>query len=120
MIRRPPRSTLFPYTTLFRSADELLELSEECFLSQALVGRGLGNSKINDFWNGYAIVQRHQNVGRLDIPVDDALLVRMLNGPADLAEQLKPLPRWQIILVAVIGDFDAAHQLHHKVWPAGR
>src|SRR2546430_7593231 len=25
MIRRPPRSTLFPYTTLFRSDDELWE-----------------------------------------------------------------------------------------------
>src|SRR2546426_12680850 len=25
MIRRPPRSTLFPYTTLFRSATELLK-----------------------------------------------------------------------------------------------
>src|SRR5437764_4130931 len=25
MIRRPPRSTLFPYTTLFRSRGELLE-----------------------------------------------------------------------------------------------
>src|SRR5256885_6812926 len=25
MIRRPPRSTLFPYTTLFRSLDSLLE-----------------------------------------------------------------------------------------------
>src|SRR3712207_7931904 len=25
MIRRPPRSTLFPYTTLFRSQDELVE-----------------------------------------------------------------------------------------------
>src|SRR5688572_31767890 len=25
MIRRPPRSTLFPYTTLFRSARQLLE-----------------------------------------------------------------------------------------------
>src|SRR2546427_12737922 len=24
MIRRPPRSTLFPYTTLFRSGDEVL------------------------------------------------------------------------------------------------
>src|SRR3712207_8286525 len=24
MIRRPPRSTLFPYTTLFRSEDEIL------------------------------------------------------------------------------------------------
>src|SRR5690349_23200237 len=26
MIRRPPRSTLFPYTTLFRSAEHLLGL----------------------------------------------------------------------------------------------
>src|SRR5256885_3192393 len=26
MIRRPPRSTLFPYTTLFRSAPRLVEL----------------------------------------------------------------------------------------------
>src|SRR3712207_7266735 len=26
MIRRPPRSTLFPYTTLFRSADHLQRL----------------------------------------------------------------------------------------------
>src|SRR2546422_5403889 len=26
MIRRPPRSTLFPYTTLFRSLDALAEL----------------------------------------------------------------------------------------------
>src|SRR3989441_11519887 len=31
MIRRPPRSTLFPYTTLFRSRtnDEFLRLAEE-------------------------------------------------------------------------------------------
>ena len=31
MIRRPPRSTLFPYTTLFRSIHNTLELGEvEC------------------------------------------------------------------------------------------
>src|SRR2546430_9475361 len=29
MIRRPPRSTLFPYTTLFRSADPELEEAGE-------------------------------------------------------------------------------------------
>src|SRR2546422_9083390 len=31
MIRRPPRSTLFPYTTLFRSVEhgEILEIAEE-------------------------------------------------------------------------------------------
>src|SRR5256885_7033331 len=28
MIRRPPRSTLFPYTTLFRSPDDLARLDE--------------------------------------------------------------------------------------------
>src|SRR2546422_11349998 len=29
MIRRPPRSTLFPYTTLFRSYDARLNLSKQ-------------------------------------------------------------------------------------------
>src|SRR5256885_12037308 len=29
MIRRPPRSTLFPYTTLFRSDDPLLRIGEQ-------------------------------------------------------------------------------------------
>src|SRR5437660_7222221 len=29
MLRRPPRSTLFPYTTLFRSADESVHRPEE-------------------------------------------------------------------------------------------
>src|SRR2546430_9131153 len=30
MIRRPPRSTLFPYTTLFRSADSLSSVPRDC------------------------------------------------------------------------------------------
>src|SRR2546427_7962875 len=36
MIRRPPRSTLFPYTTLFRSHGDLEPLA---FLSEAVRGR---------------------------------------------------------------------------------
>src|SRR3712207_8474162 len=31
MIRRPPRSTLFPYTTLFRSLSELLKTYQYAF-----------------------------------------------------------------------------------------
>src|SRR3712207_1763508 len=31
MIRRPPRSTLFPYTTLFRSANYIYESKEEAY-----------------------------------------------------------------------------------------
>ena len=49
MIRRPPRSTLFPYTTLFRSADSGGGLSEamldnlfEPFRTTKESGTGLG------------------------------------------------------------------------------
>src|SRR5690554_7074973 len=49
MIRRPPRSTLFPYTTLFRSGlPRLLDLTELCrsvggeLLTHALGGEGVG------------------------------------------------------------------------------
>src|SRR3712207_8466239 len=42
MIRRPPRSTLFPYTTLFRSA-EGLRMGAEVFhsLKKVLASKGL-------------------------------------------------------------------------------
>src|SRR5256885_10925003 len=33
MIRRPPRSTLFPYTTLFRSPELFLRLTDGCQLT---------------------------------------------------------------------------------------
>src|SRR3712207_8479302 len=34
MIRRPPRSTLFPYTTLFRSEEPLLQVGVEVRVQQ--------------------------------------------------------------------------------------
>src|SRR2546430_13429832 len=39
MIRRPPRSTLFPYTTLFRSRSNKLRIMTDDFMS--IVTRGL-------------------------------------------------------------------------------
>src|SRR2546430_1182720 len=39
MIRRPPRSTLFPYTTLFRSSDKLTIAGRE-FSTRLIVGTG--------------------------------------------------------------------------------
>src|SRR5438309_6266711 len=46
MIRRPPRSTLFPYTTLFRSkrsqrTQAALVISEACLSLVLVVGAGL-------------------------------------------------------------------------------
>src|SRR2546422_2264738 len=40
MIRRPPRSTLFPYTTLFRSQNQAA--AALLFLYEAVLGRRLG------------------------------------------------------------------------------
>src|SRR3989454_5512308 len=40
MIRRPPRSTLFPYTTLFRSKDVLRDLIDQQLLIEK--GKDLG------------------------------------------------------------------------------
>src|SRR3712207_6905600 len=43
MIRRPPRSTLFPYTTLFRSQDPELEVAAALeFPASASLGRDAG------------------------------------------------------------------------------
>src|SRR3712207_5796759 len=39
MIRRPPRSTLFPYTTLFRSAEAFLSVAgSDCGIANVNIG----------------------------------------------------------------------------------
>src|SRR5258706_7837148 len=47
MIRRPPRSTLFPYTTLFRSTEETY--SEAKIFRQIRVRTQLPHSKLKNF-----------------------------------------------------------------------
>src|SRR3712207_8349385 len=50
MIRRPPRSTLFPYTTLFRSD----ELGEGLALAELAPGVGVGLGALGDPGDGVA------------------------------------------------------------------
>ena len=64
-------------------------------------------------------MHRDENVRRLDVAVNDALLMRMLNRVANLHEQIQPLARVQLVLVAIIRDPNAAHQFHDEVRPAG-
>ena len=47
MIRRPPRSTLFPYTTLFRSPD-VVEFLKKYETTQAIANEFLAYMKTND------------------------------------------------------------------------
>src|SRR2546425_12109762 len=50
--------------------------------------------------------------------MNDALLMRVLNGVADLREEGEALTRGQIVLVAILCDGNAPYQLHHEVRPA--
>src|SRR3712207_8355760 len=51
MIRRPPRSTLFPYTTLFRSREPSVEarvLASQLFEQRTKVAAELGDARRRD------------------------------------------------------------------------
>src|SRR3712207_9008412 len=45
MIRRPPRSTLFPYTTLFRSRPAVASAHEQRLRHQTIAGPGRPHSR---------------------------------------------------------------------------
>src|SRR3712207_9487701 len=46
MIRRPPRSTLFPYTTLFRSFERVLRHGDRAVAAERGVDRGEGRQPV--------------------------------------------------------------------------
>src|SRR5256885_6790595 len=56
MIRRPPRSTLFPYTTLFRSVRVAADLSIGAVLRPLKPGRVLAAAAVADKFNGDQLV----------------------------------------------------------------
>ena len=68
---------------------------EQRLVGQLLAGR-LGDAEVDDLRHRRAVVQRHQDVRRLEVAVDDALLVGVLHGLADLDEQLQPLAERQV------------------------
>ncbi len=74
-----------------RRADHLAELGEERLVGELAVGR-LGDAEVDDLRHRHAVVQRHEHVGGLDVAVDDALLVGVLDRVADLDEELEARP----------------------------
>jgi hypothetical protein len=80
--------------------------------------RGLGDAEVDHLRHRHAVVQRHEDVRGLDVAVDDPLLVRVLDGLANLDEQIEPFLRGEIGLIAVVGDLDPPDQFHHEIGPA--
>src|SRR2546427_8018992 len=67
MIRRPPRSTLFPYTTLFRSVKE-----------RTLGYLGLGKTRAGDFLSSQDIDLLRTIAGYVSIALENAQLYESL------------------------------------------
>src|SRR3712207_7792805 len=58
MIRRPPRSTLFPYTTLFRSFGEFKSIREYDYAKSIVVGSFSKRYAMTGFRVGYGVANK--------------------------------------------------------------
>src|SRR5260221_11964578 len=84
MIRRPPRSTLFPYTTLFRSIVEALRHKLKSERAEFIRQRA-------DRVAGLTIEQREQVESLIDELIEKTLLepARRLQGEKDLRRKIQ-------------------------------
>src|SRR5260370_32225194 len=128
MIRRPPRSTLFPYTTLFRSGQKrrLANLSPHCLLR----GRRMCGDRQLQHSRALTLAQaREQHY----LPVRKFQRIVMGHGVVhvDLPEAREPLPdllvwqntdakRWLAFDILVERDFRAGQQADRNIWLADR
>ncbi|HEY7117587.1 MAG TPA: hypothetical protein VH475_13445 [Tepidisphaeraceae bacterium] len=89
---------------------------EKRLLRQDEVG-GLGDAEVDHLGDRPAVDQRDQDVRGLDVAVDDALLVGVLDGLADGDEQLETLAGREPVVVAILCERDARDVLHREVRP---
>ncbi len=79
----------------------------------------LGHAEVDDFGRGFAVLQCRQDIGWLDIPVHDALVMRMLEGPTERDEQSQPLVQVQLVSITILGDGNPMHEFHHEIGTPG-
>src|SRR2546426_8805454 len=85
MIRRPPRSTLFPYTTLFRSRPRLYPHSRT---GRAARGHGVYHGRTGTFRRPSAQLVRHENPGTAAPPLRSEEHTSELQSPCNLVCRL--------------------------------
>ena len=71
--------------------DQLGETGVERLVREALLAGRLGDAEIDHLGHRGSVVERDQDVRRLEVAVDDPLLMGMLDGLADEHEQIEPV-----------------------------
>src|SRR3712207_8083930 len=88
MIRRPPRSTLFPYTTLFRSRLVGREAVAELDAPRHLVGGQVARAVVDDLLGralGQADDARHHHGPALRVGEEDRKSTRLNSSHANIS-----------------------------------
>ena len=106
-------------THVTQRADQHPDLREGGLLSEFRTGC-LGQTEIDDSRYRHPLLQFDQNVRGLDVAVNDALLMGVLDGLADGNEERETFGHGEPVGIAVAGDRQPIHEPHHEVWGAGR
>ena len=104
-------------THVFQRADHLAHLREHRLFGQPAAWIALATPKSMIFGTGVIVVLGDQHVGWFDVAVNDSLLMRVLDGVADVDKQLQPLADGQLVFVTVLRDRNALDQFHRKERP---
>ena len=105
-------------THILRRADKLALFGVEGPVRQRLRD-GLGNPEINNLQDRLFTLHRDQNVGRLNVTVNDALLMGVLHAFTCLQKQLQTLLDAQLIPVAMLDDGNAFDVFHGEIRQTG-
>src|ERR1022692_249425 len=75
----------------------------------------LGDAEVDHFRQRLAIHQFDQHIRWLDIPMDHASLMSVVDGVTYLAKEFQTLPRAQTMAVAIFRNGNTAHVLHGEI-----
>ena len=100
-----------------RGAHHLAEAGKERLLGQPGVRR-FGHAEVDYLGNRRIVTQRDHHIRRLDVAVDNSLLVGVLNSLANQNKELQTFSSHHIALIAEVRDRNATDQLHNEVRPA--
>ncbi len=103
-------------THVLRGSYQLSGFSKQCSIGRRLAD-GLGDAEVYDLGDRLIALHVHQDIRGLEIPMNDALLVGMLNAFAYVHEQLQSLFNAQFLAIAVLRDGQAVDVLHREVGP---
>src|SRR5206468_3831339 len=79
---------------------------------------GFGHAEVDHLRHWLSVDESHQDVRRLEVAMDDALLMGVLHRLANGGEQFQPFADAELGIVAELGERQAVDKLHDEVRPA--